>query len=131
MKYGYNQNRIWKGRILFLSSKFCILGNFIWYEKLLNFKFSPSVLHVKHSSSQSIFIILILSLMVHIPIQNCLGTILFWLNYKFISIGRLFGYTCYEIPHVSNIWFVFHPHFTTTKMAMPALSDLLTVIVTI
>lgn len=83
--------------------------------------------------SESIFITLILSLTVHIPIQNCLGTVLSWLNYKLIRTGRLFGYVLYKIPHVSNIWFGFHPHFPITIwLAVPALSDLLiTVIATI
>lgn len=76
--------------------------------------------------SQSIFITLILSLVAHIPIQNCLSTILSWLKYKLIRIGRLFSYTLHKIPHRSNIWFRFHPHFPITIwLAEPDLSFLL------
>lgn len=68
-----------KGEYYFFLLSSVIWGIFAHMKSFLipTMKISPSVLHVKHSSAQSIFITLIRSLMVHIPIQNCLGTILF------------------------------------------------------
>lgn len=81
--------------------------------------------------AQSIFITLILSLVAHIPIQNCLCTILSWLNYKLNRIGRLFSYTLHKILHRSNIWFRFHPHFPITIwLTVPALSFYLKLLLT-
>lgn len=137
MKYGYNQIAYEKGEYYF----FFLLNSVIWgffsgiKSCLIPVLWKFPVLFSMWNTvpSQSIFITLILSLMVHIPIQNWSGTILSGLNYKLIRIGRLFGYALYKVPYVSNIWFVFHPHFPITKwLAVPALSDLLiTVIVTI